>query len=157
MVELSEAWIASVERCWRDTLDLLLAWPERDACFWLRRFPRGSCDISSYVIANVLHDRGLGTWWLFTGSFDDPHAGQFGHTWCEYRPGGQSSPAMYFIDASLGQFPDLGRQPTAGPGTSPARQRFARRRHDEQIGRLPDHWAKSDDVRALAHVRSASA
>jgi hypothetical protein len=57
MIPIDEKWILSVEYSWRRAIKILLTIPNIEEIFWLRKFPSGSCDITAFVIGNILADR----------------------------------------------------------------------------------------------------
>jgi hypothetical protein len=133
----------------RRVLELTPSIPDRltdPKLIFLRDFPSGSCDSMAYATGAMLHDEGLGDWWVVTQ--DD---GESRHVWLEWRAD-DGSPA-FSIDTSAHQFVDID-DPFIGPGATPARQRFTEPVDAIRFSQLPYFWPRDCDLALLAHVKN---
>lgn len=81
-------------------------------------FPQVWCEYASTAIAELLEQRGFGTWDFISAGEAE---GMSGHAWLELRD--QEGVLVFTIDATLHQFGEWD-DPYLGPDPSPAYKRF---------------------------------
>ncbi|WP_434157565.1 hypothetical protein [Clavibacter michiganensis] len=82
-------------------------------------WPAASCESVAVAVAVVLEDRGLGQWTMVTAG----RPGEAnGHAWLELRD--VDGTALFSIDPTLHQFPELSSGPFVGEGCTPAVYEF---------------------------------
>lgn len=107
-----------VETLWRATIAALLTYPDRDQNYWLKSFPRESCELSAWVIGSMLLDYEYGDWTLVCGSIDTDKSTSRrtgAHAWLELRDQGQ---VCFSLDATADQFPEWCTEPFLVEGAS---------------------------------------
>ncbi|MFJ3393950.1 hypothetical protein [Leifsonia aquatica] len=132
-------------------LDAIETMAHQSDHMFLRSFPAGSCDATSFAIGMVLVGRevgaGAGDWYMVTGAQEKGHQM---HTWVEYRHG---DVALYTIDGTLHQFAELADAPYIGsawPGVSPSVAAFPVQQRAVLLrgwsGHVPPEWQMALDA-----------
>ena len=143
-----------VDITWNRVVDCIREWPNRSTNFWLNDFPHGSCEVTSWIIGQILLDYGFGDWTLVYGMIDTdqrPDMSWGGHEWLEFT----DEEGRYFaIDATWNQFP-WGAEPILMTVTPPAAELYTTnmRRH---LASAKLQWFEHDVYTSpLAYVRQA--
>jgi hypothetical protein len=123
---------------WAQTVDevasVLVEYPNRADNLWLRRFPAGSCSVTSFALAATLRQRHQEIW-----TIESCFTGDRSHPWLTRDAG---TPFQVTIDATLQQFSELAQEPFIGPGPSPAIAAFfdGSAIFAVKADRAPAHW-----------------
>lgn len=125
-----QPFVTQVEAIWHAVVEKLEQFPDKEANIWLRDFPKGSCEVTSWVIGRVLLKLGFGDWTLVYGSVDTekfPNLTWGGHEWLEFT---RDDGVFYSLDATAHQFSWAG-PPFLMRGVSPLKEIYSvsRRQH----------------------------
>jgi hypothetical protein len=138
----NHSFAAQVEGVWHAVAEKLQEFPDRATNAWLKDFPNGSCEITSWVLGRVLLELGFGDWTLVYGWVDSeqyPDIPLGGHEWLEYT---HHDGVLYSLDATANQFR------WAGPaflieGVSPLKKVFSTSTR-QHLSSENQHWYEHD-------------
>lgn len=123
--------------------------------YWLRHFPRESCELASWVVGSMLLELGYGDWTLVAGLIDSDEGLTLrsgGHAWLELRV---ESEIVFSLDATANQFSEWAIEPFVVAGRSPLARFFTLNRRQNLISQPLEWHLDRFHMPPLTHVRNA--
>lgn len=123
---------------------------------WLRDFPRGSCNVTSWLLGTILLELGYETYgqWVLVSRLTDREQDliyDVSHVWLELR---DRDRAIYSVDPTAHQFPEWAPEPFVVEGESPLAQYFASKVSEKLVRHTHSRETDQLFLQPLAHVRA---